>query len=239
MLTIVPTPIGNLRDITLRAIDALKECDVIACEDTRHTGLLLRHFEIQKPLVSCHEHSSPKQRADLLARLEKGEKVALVSDAGMPLISDPGFDLVRAALQAGHKVEVLPGAQAAVTALAASGLAPDAFVFLGFLPQKGQRRKKEIARVSAYEETLLFYESPYRLVKALQDLWEVLGDREAAVARELTKKFEEVSRGRLSVLVEKFSKKEPKGEIVIVVAGAGRKQLYRGEEDTTEDSSEI
>ncbi|HTL47875.1 MAG TPA: 16S rRNA (cytidine(1402)-2'-O)-methyltransferase [Verrucomicrobiae bacterium] len=239
MLTIVPTPIGNMRDITLRALDALKDADCIACEDTRHSGRLLQHFEIKKPLLSFHEHSTENKRVEILDRLGRGENVALISDAGMPLISDPGFDLVRAALERGIKVEVLPGAQAAVTALVASGLAPDAFAFLGFLPQKAQKRKKEIERVSGYEETLIFYESPYRLAKSLADLFEVLGNREAAVARELTKKFEEVARGTLAQLLEKFSKREAKGEIVIVVAGAGRKKLYSAKQEDEEDQSEL
>jgi len=226
MLTFVPTPIGNLKDITLRALETLKAADYIVCEDTRHTSKLLMHYEISKPLLSFHEHSGGKAAADVLAKAEAGKNIAFVTDAGMPLISDPGFEIVREAIRRNIPFEVLPGPQAAVTALAVSGLAPDSFVFLGFLPQKPGKRKKEIERVKDYPETLIFYESPFRLLKSLNDLLEILGDREAAVARELTKKFEEVARGRLSELAEKFGTKEPRGEIVLVVAGANRKELY-------------
>ncbi len=226
MLSIVPTPIGNLRDITLRALDVLKAADVVVCEDTRHTGNLLRHFEISKPLMSLHEHSSEGKIMELVRRLEEGAKVALVSDAGMPLISDPGFELIAEVRSRGLAFEVLPGAQAAVTALVASGLATDSFVFLGFPAPKTTGRKKEFERTAAYEETLIFYESPFRLLQTLEDMKAVWGDREAAVARELTKKFEEIVRGSLSELIVRFSKKKAIGEIVIVVSGANRKKLF-------------
>lgn len=226
MLSIVPTPIGNLRDITLRALDVLKAADVIVCEDTRHTGKLLRHFEISKPLMSLHEHSSEAKVMELVQRLEGGLNVALVSDAGMPLISDPGFELMAEVRRKGLAYEVLPGAQAAVTALVASGLATDSFAYLGFPSPKSVSRKKEFERLAAHEETLIYYESPFRLVKTLEDMKTVWGNREAAVARELTKKFEEVARGTLEELIEKFSKKNAIGEIVIVVSGANRKKLF-------------
>lgn len=226
MLSIVPTPIGNLRDITLRALDVLKAADLIVCEDTRHTGNLLRHFEISKPLASLHEHSSEAKVLDLVKRLEGGLNVALVSDAGMPLISDPGFELMKEVRERGIPFEVLPGAQAAVTALVASGLATDSFVFLGFPSPKSAGRKKEFERLAGYEETLIYYESPFRLVKTLEDMKEVWGNREAAVSRELTKKFEETARGTLEELIRKFSAKNAIGEIVITVSGANRKKLF-------------
>lgn len=227
MLYIVPTPIGNLKDITLRALEVLKEADLILCEDTRHSGRLLKHFEIDKPLMSFHDHSPENRLAEIVHRLENGETAALISDAGMPLVSDPGFKIVHAMIQRGLKFEVLPGAQAAVTALAGSGLATDAFVFLGFLPPKSARRQKEIGRVAAYEETLIYYESPHRLGKALEDLAAVLGgEREAVVARELTKKFEEYRRGSLAELASFYNDKKVQGEIVLLVAGAGRKPLF-------------
>lgn len=236
MLSFIPTPIGNLKDITLRALETLKAADTIVCEDTRHTSKLLMHYEISKPLISFHEHSGGKVLENVLAKAEAGEKIALVTDAGMPLISDPGFELVREAVRRNIPFEVLPGPQAAVTALAASGLAPDSFVFLGFLPQKPGKRKKEIERVKEYPETLIFYESPFRLVKSLTALHEILGDREAAVARELTKKFEEVARGTLSALAGKFEKKEARGEIVLVVSGKDRKLLLdQAEKDEDRD----
>lgn len=225
MLSLVPTPIGNLRDITLRALDALKAADLILCEDTRRTQKLLTAFDIQKPLMSFHEHNGKDRVHSVVGKLQSGEKIALVSDAGMPLISDPGFELVHEVLRLNLPVEVLPGASAAMTALVASGLAVDAFSYHGFLPQKSAQRKKEILRLEGREETLIFYESPYRISQVLQDLADVLGDREAAVARELTKKFEEITRGPLTELAKKFSKKVL-GEIVIVVSGKGRKTLF-------------
>jgi 16S rRNA (cytidine1402-2'-O)-methyltransferase len=226
MLTLVPTPIGNLRDITLRGLDALKAADLILCEDTRRTQKLLSAFDIVKPLQSFHEHTTEHRLRAILERLRQNERIALVSDAGMPLISDPGFELVHEVIREGLPLEVLPGPFAAITALVAGGLAVDAFSFLGFLPQKSAARKKELLRYESREETLIFYESPYRLVTVLEDMKDILGDREAAVARELTKKFEEVARGPLSALHKKFSSKSVLGEIVIVVSGKGRKTLF-------------
>ncbi len=227
-LYLVPTPIGNLRDITLRALDTLKEVDVIACEDTRQTQKLLNHYEIKKPLVSFHEHSSTGKLEEIKTRLLQGDSVALVSDSGTPLISDPGFPLVREAIRSGIRVEALPGASAVVTALAASGLPTHRYSFLGFLPPKSAARKKRIAEVSEREDTLIFYESPYRVLQMLNDLREVLGDREAVAARELTKKFEEISRGFLSTLIEKNSKGKILGEFVILVAGKNQKRVFQG-----------
>lgn len=226
MLSLVPTPIGNLRDITLRALDVLKAADLILCEDTRRTQKLLTAFDIQKELMSFHEHTGEVRLRDILTRLRNNQNIALVSDAGTPLLSDPGFELVHEVIKAGLDMEVLPGACAVITALVASGLAVDSFSYHGFLSQKSVSRKKELLHLETREETLVFYESPYRLVKVLQDMQDVLGDREACVGRELTKKFEEVARGTLSSLVKKFSAKSVLGEIVIVVSGKDRKKLF-------------
>jgi 16S rRNA (cytidine1402-2'-O)-methyltransferase len=226
MLFLVPTPIGNLRDITLRALDVLKAADLILCEDTRRTQKLLNAYEITKPLQSFHEHTSDAKQDAILARLKQDENIALVSDAGMPLISDPGFELVHEVILNSIPMEVLPGASAGLTALVASGLAVDSFSYAGFLPQKSASRKKELLKLESREETLVFYESPYRLAQVLEDMLDVLGDREAAVAREMTKKFEEVTRAPLSVLLKKYADKKVLGEIVIVVSGKGRKALF-------------
>ncbi len=226
MLVIVPTPIGNLKDITYRAVEALRAADLIVCEDTRHTQKLLAHYEIQKPLMSFHEHSGEGKVLGILNRMRGGETVALVSDGGTPAVSDPGFEVVHAAIQNGIKVEVLPGACALVTALVASGLAVDCFTFFGFLSQKSATRRKELEGLENREETLIFYESPYRVGKVLEDMLLVFGDREAVVARELTKKFEEITRGKLPDLIKKFAGKNVLGEIVIVVSGKNRKPLF-------------
>ena len=225
MLSVVPTPIGNLRDITLRALDALKAADLVVCEDTRRTAKLLAAYEIKKPMMSFHEHSGPGRAAAVMDQAKTGN-VALVSDGGTPLISDPGFDLVREALRSRIPVEVLPGPCAAVSALVSSGLAVDAFSFFGFLPAKSGARRTALKKIETREETLIFYESPYRLVSALEDMCLVLGDREAAVARELTKKFEEISRGKFSEILTRFSRGKVLGEIVILVSGKDRKTLF-------------
>lgn len=226
MLSIIPTPIGNLKDITLRALEVLKEADVIVCEDTRHSQKLLKHYEIDKKLVSYHEHSNESRTKQILDWLKEDKKIALISDAGMPLISDPGFRLVQEVVLKKYPIEVLPGAQAAVTGLVLSGLATDAFSFLGFLAPKTVRRKKEIEGYKIYTTTLIFYESPHRLASMLADLYDVLGDREAVVTRELTKKFEEAKRGTLSELAAFYKDKKVQGEIVVVVAGYERKKLF-------------
>ena len=226
MLYIVPTPIGNLRDITLRAVDTLREADLIVCEDTRHAQKLLKAYEIHKPLLSLHEHSGEGRIREVLDRLSEGMSVALVSDSGTPLISDPGFELLREVIREGLGFEILPGPCAFLTALVASGLATDAFSFCGFLPPKPTARKKLLASLEPREETLIFYESPYRLQQTLEDMRTTFGEREAVVARELTKKFEEISRGYLSELAAKFSQKKVLGEIVVLVAGKGRKELF-------------
>lgn len=227
MLSIVATPIGNLGDITLRALEALKAADFIACEDTRETVKILVHYGIpEKQLLSYHEHSPTIRVHEILALVRQGKNVAVVTDGGMPSISDPGFTLVREAIREKTAFEVLPGASAVTTALVASGLAVDEFSFLGFLPNKSASRKKQLAEFVDREETLIFFESPFRLPSTLRDMLEVFGDREAAVARELTKKFEEILRGNLSELVREATKQPRKGEMVILVSGKGRKRIF-------------
>lgn len=218
-LYIVPTPIGNLADITLRALEVLKSVDVVLAEDTRTSGFLLKHYTISKPLQSFHNFNEHKILASLIERMEKGEVMALVSDAGTPGISDPGFLIIRAALQANLKVECLPGPTAFVPALVKSGLPSDRFVFEGFLPQK-KGRQTLLKQLAEEERTMIFYESPYRLVKTLEQFKEYLGaERKASVSRELTKMFEETVNGTIDEILTHFQAKEVKGEIVIVVAG--------------------
>jgi 16S rRNA (cytidine1402-2'-O)-methyltransferase len=218
-LYLVPTPIGNLADITLRALDTLKQVDLILAEDTRTSGVLLKHYNISKPLQSFHNFNEHKVVSVLVERMEKGETLALVSDAGTPGISDPGFLIARAALEKGLEVEALPGATAFVPALLRSGLPADRFVFEGFLPQK-KGRQTLLKQLAEEERTMIFYESPFRVVKTLEHFKEYFGaDRRASVSRELTKMFEETVNGTLEELVMHFQAKEPKGEIVMVVAG--------------------
>src|SRR3954470_8712652 len=194
-LYLVATPIGNLEDITLRGIRTLRECDVVAAEDTRRSGQLLKHFGISKPLLSYFQFNEAKRSEEILARLGRGEKVALVTDAGSPGISDPGERVVKAAIVAGFKVESVPGASALVAALTASGLPADEFHFIGFLPHKSGQRKKRLERLKTFSGTLILYESPYRIEKVLTDLSEVFPERMVVLSRELTKKFEEFLRG--------------------------------------------
>lgn len=218
-LYIVPTPIGNLEDMTFRAIKVLKEVDLILAEDTRNSIHLLKHFQIDKPLRSYHAHNEHKTVEEIVNSIQAGKSVALVSDAGTPAISDPGFLLVRECIKAGVNVETLPGATAFVPALVNSGLPCDSFVFHGFLPQKKGRLTKLLS-LKDETRTMIFYESPFRLVKALQEFKEHLGgDRQASVSRELSKLYEENARGTLDELIQHFSSKTVKGEIVIVVAG--------------------
>lgn len=218
-LYLVPTPIGNLEDITLRALRILKEVDVILAEDTRHTLKLLRHYEIENKLISHHQHNEHKTVKKIAERIASGENIALVTDAGTPAISDPGFLLVRECVQAGIAVECLPGATALAPALVVSGLPADRFCFEGFLPHK-KGRKKRLKELSGETRTMIFYESPFRLVKALAQFAEILGDeRRASVSRELTKIHEETKRGTLKELIDYFSAKTVKGEIVITIKG--------------------
>lgn len=218
-LYIVPTPIGNLEDMTLRAIRILREADLILAEDTRTSGFLLKHFEIATPMMSHHKFNEHKSLAGIIQRIHSGQLVALISDAGTPAISDPGFLVVRACVEAGIDVECLPGATAFVPALVTSGLPNDRFCFEGFLPQK-KGRQTRLKFLATESRTMIFYESPFRLVKTLQQLAEVLGpDRKASVSREISKLHEETARGSLSELAARFTQKPPKGEIVLIVAG--------------------
>jgi 16S rRNA (cytidine1402-2'-O)-methyltransferase len=218
-LYVVPTPIGNLEDITIRALRILKEVDFILAEDTRNTGHLLKHYGIEKKLVPHHLFNEHKTIENIVERLRNGASCALVSDAGTPAISDPGYLLVRACIQAGLRVECLPGPTAFVPALVNSGIASDHFVFEGFLPHKKGRHTR-LTILADEEKTMIFYESPHRLVKALTQFAEYFGeDRYACVSRELTKIFEENVRGSLAELIAYFEKKAVKGEIVIVIAG--------------------
>ena len=217
-LYLVATPIGNLRDITLRALDTLAQADILACEDTRVTGRLLAHFGIEARLRAYNDHNAARQRPALLEALNNGKSVALVSDAGSPLISDPGYRLVGQAAAAGHRVEAVPGPTAAIAALQVSGLPTDQFRFVGFLAPKDAKRRRQLEALAAEPCTLVFYESGPRLAASLRAMAEVLGDRPAAVARELTKRFEEVRRGALPDLAAGYDT-APKGEIVVLVAG--------------------
>lgn len=217
-LYIVPTPIGNLRDITVRALSVLQSASVVACEDTRVTGKLLRHYGIATPMDPYHEHNAAKKRPALLARIHKGEAVALVSDAGTPLISDPGYKLVREAAENGLHVEALPGASSVLTALCVAALPTDRFCFCGFLPTKAGAARAELEALKAVPATLVFFESAKRVAHTLQWMHEVLGNREAAVCRELTKLHEEARRAPLAELAEHYAKApEPRGEIVLVI----------------------
>lgn len=216
MLFVVSTPIGNLKDITLRAIETLKSVDMIAAEDTRHTKILLDAHQIQKPLSSFFEHNQTKKAGYFLGLLKQGKTIALVTDAGTPGISDPGYSLIRLAQENDIRVCVVPGVSACITALTASGLPAHRFIFEGFLPPKTQARRNKLLSLKEEKATLIFYESPHRLIKALQDMQEVWDDPVIVVARELTKKFEEVRKDRASLLIEHFSRHAPKGEIVLL-----------------------
>ena len=217
-LYLVATPIGNLEDITERALRVLKEVDLIACEDTRHTRVLLQHYGIKTKMLSYHEHNERERAAELSALLETGASVAVVADAGTPGISDPGFRLVNDALKRGVRVVPVPGPTAFVAALIASGLPTDEFFFGGFLPARATQRRARLTKARALNSTLVFYEAPHRIAQTLADAREILGEREAAVARELTKLHEEIARGRLSELAKRFDSEEAAcGEMVLVI----------------------
>ena len=218
-LYLVATPIGNLEDITLRALRVLKECDVVAAEDTRHSGQLLKHFGIAKPLLSYFQFNEAKRSEEIIERLKRGEKVALITDAGSPGISDPGERVVQAARAAGLRVESVPGACALIAALTASGLPTDEFHFIGFLPHKSGQRRNQLEALKQFAGTLALYESPYRIEKLLGELNEVFPERQVVLARELTKKFEEFLRGTPSELIELTKKRSLKGEFVVLVRG--------------------
>lgn len=222
MLYVVPTPIGNLEDMTLRAIRVLKEVDLVLAEDTRTSGKLLKHFDISTPMLSHHMHNEHQTIQRLVEKLKSGSKIALLSDAGTPAISDPGFLLTRACVQADIHVECLPGATAFVPALVQSGLPCDRFVFEGFLPDKKGRQTRLLA-LQEETRTMIFYVSPYKLVKTLTEFKTYFGaDRQVSVSRELTKMFEETARGTLEAVEQHFTNKPPKGEIVLILAGKGR-----------------
>jgi len=216
-LFLVATPIGNLEDITLRALRVLRECDVVAAEDTRRTGQLLKHFEISRPLLSYFQFNEARRSEEIIERLRRGEKVALVTDAGSPGISDPGERVVKAAIAAGLRVEPVPGPCALVAALTASGLATDEFHFIGFLPHKSGQRRNQLEALKSFAGTLVFYESPYRVEKLLGELNDVFPERSVVLARELTKRFEEFLRGQPVELLAAARQRSLKGEFVVLV----------------------
>src|SRR5699024_2871242 len=216
---VVPTPIGNLEDITFRALKTLKDVSVIAAEDTRNTKKLLHYFDIKTPLVSYHEHNKESRGKQLMNRLDNGESIAVVSDAGMPGISDPGFELVQQAIETDYPVVVLPGANAALCALVGSGLSADEFLFYGFLPRKKKEKEAELERLKRLNGTLLLYESPYRIKDTLKMVHAHLGNRQISIARELTKKYEEYIRGHVAELIDWADKTELKGEFCLVIEG--------------------
>ena len=226
---LVATPLGNLEDITLRALRVLGEVDLIACEDTRHTGKLLKHFDISKPLLSFHEHNETARVRDIVERASRGESIAVVSDAGMPGISDPGYRLVAEAIAAGVVVVPIPGPVALETALAASGLPTDSFRFGGFLPAKATQRRKALKALIDDTATLVFYEAPHRIVKTLEDVLEILGDRHAVIARELTKVHEEFLRGSVSELLDRLDQRgAARGEITLLIGRGESPRLVEG-----------
>lgn len=215
----VGTPIGNLKDISLRALEVLKEVDLIACEDTRHTRKLLSHYDIHTPLTSFYEHNQLKKTPYLLRRLKEGESIALVSNAGMPGISDPGFHLIKEAVKEGIKIIPIPGPTALTIGLVASGFPTESFVFEGFLGRRKTERVKKLRELKDERRTIVLYEAPHRIRKILPELREIMGDRYIAIGRELTKKFEEIIRGKVSELEVVFERKKPRGEFTLVIEG--------------------
>jgi len=231
-LYVVATPIGNLEDITLRALRVLKEVDVIAAEDTRHTQILLNHYGIRTPLTSYHEHNEKTKARQLMSRLERGEQIALVSDAGTPAISDPGYRLAVEAIRGGIPVIPIPGASALTAVLSAGGLPTDRFVFDGFLPAKKQERRARLRALSSETGTLVIYEAPHRLTETLNDLAEILGDREIVLAREVSKVHEEFLRGRLTEVAKQVAGREIKGELTLLIGGS------RGQSEVSQEQIE-
>lgn len=236
VLYLCATPIGNLEDMTYRAVRVLKEVVAIAAEDTRHTRKLLSHFDIHSPLISYHEHNKAERGAEIIARLIQGEDIALVSDAGMPGISDPGVDLTRQAIEAGITVVPVPGANAALAALVCSGLDTTLFTFVGFLPKTKKKRRELIASLASQPYTLILYEAPHRLRETLSELQAAFGERPAVAARELTKKFEEFVRGTLTSLQTHFTANAPRGEFTLVVSGNIKTEAEEPTMDTVEAS---
>lgn len=232
MLYLVPTPIGNMEDITLRALRVLRECDKVYCEDTRHTGALLHQLDIKKPLAACHEHNENERAEQIVGELQSGMDIAYASDAGMPCISDPGARLVRACIENGLPYTVLPGPSASLTALALSGFPAENACFAGFLPREGKPRREKIASLSNHPGALIFYESPLRIAATCSELASLLGEREAALCRELSKLHEECVHAKLSELAARYSDEAPRGECVLIVAP-------RGEEAQSADPREL
>ncbi|MGB9812953.1 MAG: 16S rRNA (cytidine(1402)-2'-O)-methyltransferase [Thermovenabulum sp.] len=228
-LFLCPTPIGNLEDITLRVLKVLKEVDVIAAEDTRVTKKLLNHYGIKKPLISYHEHNKDSKGEEIIKRLISGEDVALVSDAGTPGISDPGEDLIRAAIRENIDIVPLPGPSAFILALIVSGFSTRRFVFEGFLPKKEKEREKILEELSREKRTIIIYESPHRLVKTLRKIKDKMGNRNIVLARELTKFYEEIFRGSLEEALAKYQEEEPRGEFVVVIEGIKQEEELKGE----------
>lgn len=220
MLYVVATPIGNLGDITLRALEALKSVDLVAAEDTRHSGMLLKHFEIKKPFISFHEHNEAMRTAQLVERLAAGENVALITDAGMPGLSDPGARLIRECIKRELPFTIIPGPSAILTALSGSGFSTERFCFRGFLPIKSGQRERELRAAAEREDTTIFFESPYRLTKTLSACIEIMPGRQICVARELTKKFEEFRPGHASELLAHYEARPAKGEIVLLISAS-------------------
>jgi 16S rRNA (cytidine1402-2'-O)-methyltransferase len=220
MLFVVATPIGNLGDITLRAIEVLESADVVAAEDTRRSGMLLKHLGIKKPFISYHEHNEAARTTELVERLTRGESIALITDAGTPGMSDPGLRLIRECIKRELPFTIIPGPSSILTALLGSGFSTDKFCFRGFLPVKSGQRERELREATEREETTIFFESPYRLTKTLAVCIDIMPDRQLCVARELTKKFEEFRRGVASELLAHYQAHRPKGEIVLVISGS-------------------
>ena len=239
-LYIVGTPIGNLEDTTFRAVQTLQKVDLIAAEDTRHTGKLLQHFQIPTPQLSYHQHNEQSRIPELIEELNQGKTIALVTDAGMPGISDPGYELVKACVEANISVVPIPGVTASITALSASGLPSNKFIFIGFLPTKIKLREEQLEKLSNSLETIVLYESPYRLLQTLEDLAKILGrNRKIVLARELTKLHEEFWRGTVGEAIIHYQNNQPKGEFTIVIAGAEPELPVLSEETIKEELQEL
>jgi 16S rRNA (cytidine1402-2'-O)-methyltransferase len=219
-LFLVGSPIGNLGDITFRAVELIKKVSIVAAEDTRRSSILLKHYEISKPLISFHEHNEARRTSQLIEKLRGGDSVALLTDAGMPSISDPGYRLVRASVESGIRIEVIPGPSAVLTALAGSGLPTDRFYFGGFLPIKAGQRLRELHAALAREFTSIYFESPHRIVRSLEVISSIEASRSVCVARELTKQFEEYQRGEAAIVLAHYAAHPPKGEITLIIRGS-------------------